>query len=571
MNAETIHRRRWWILSVLVICLLVVILDNTILNVALRSIQQDLGASQAQMQWAVDSYALVFAGLLITAGVLGDRLGRQRVLVCGLAVFGLTSLLCSFANSSASLIIFRGLMGIGAAFVVPQTLSIIQNVFEPHERPKAIGIWAAASGAAIALGPIAGGLLLKFFWWGSIFLVNVPICIVGVIAIWFLVPNSKDPHPGRLDPLGVVLSMVSMIVLVYGVIEGGNSNDWLAWNTLGAIVLGLALLTLFVWLQRRSDHPTIDMTLFKNRHFSAGVVVIATTFFALMGSTFYLAYFMQAVRDYTPLAAGCALVAMALPVMVMSGLSAKLSHRFGPKLVAGTGMTLFALAMASYFFSTQHMDQWVIELQLVVMGLGMGLIMSPATNSIMSAVPRNKAGAGSAVNNTIRQVAAALGVAILGSILSVAFRANLGDDASAQVATKLDQPVAIVQQLPADAQVSTFVTKDDAQSIGNAGEFAANAAQALKTRGELLKGKVTDQQVVAAKANAEQVLGDYVQDAKSSFMTGMHLTTLIAALVLLLGALVAFGFLPSRKEFGVQTTVPTGPGAAPPAEPVLAH
>ncbi|MBV9594338.1 MAG: MFS transporter, partial [Actinobacteria bacterium] len=197
------HNRRWVILAVLVVCLLVVILDNTILNVALKTIQSDLGASQSQMQWAVDSYALVFAGLLITAGVLGDRLGRKKVLLFGMLAFGATSALCSFANSSTELILFRSLMGIGAAAVQPQTLSIIQNVFEPRERGKAIGIWAGASGMAIALGPIAGGALLKYFWWGSIFLINVPIVVVGVIAIFFLVPDSRDPRPGRLAPLGV--------------------------------------------------------------------------------------------------------------------------------------------------------------------------------------------------------------------------------------------------------------------------------------------------------------------------------------------------------------------------------
>ena len=217
------------------------------------------------MQWAVDSYALVFAGLLITWGVLGDRLGRKKVLIVGLAIFGAMSAVCSFADSAGELIAFRALMGIGAAAVQPQTLSIIQNVFEPRERPKAIGIWAGASGMAIALGPITGGLLLRYFWWGSIFLVNVPIVIVAIIAIFVLVPDSKDPHPGRLDPFGVLLSIVSLVVLVYGVIQGGNNNDWLAWNTSGAIVLGLVLLAVFAWTQARSTHPTIDVALFKNR------------------------------------------------------------------------------------------------------------------------------------------------------------------------------------------------------------------------------------------------------------------------------------------------------------------
>jgi DHA2 family integral membrane protein (MFS transporter) len=548
-DPESIRDRRWAILGVLVLCLLVVILDNSILNVALKTIQQDLGTSLSQMQWAVDSYALVFAGLLIPAGVLGDRWGRQRFLFIGMITFGATSALCSFATSSTSLIVFRALMGIGAAMVMPQTLSIIQNVFEPAERPKAIGIWGGASGAAIALGPITGGLLLKFFWWGSIFLVNVPIAIIGAILIWWLVPESKDPRPHRLDPVGIVLSIVAVFVLVYGVIEGGNSNDWLAWNTLGAVLVGVALLALFVWLQIRSDHPTIDMTLFKNRHFSAGVATISVTFFAMMGATFYLAYYLQAIRGYSPLLAGTCLVAMAVTVMVTAPMSAQLSPRFGPNIVTGSGQLLFAITMGCYILATQHMPVWVIELLMVGMGIGMGLTMAPASNAVMSAVPREKAGAGSAVNNTVRQVAAALGVAILGSLLSVVFQSHLGADASKNAAAKLDQPAAIVQQLPASAQVSSVVTADDTKSIGNAYEFALSAQDALQKRAALLDGKVTQQQMENAKAGARQTLGGFVGDSKSAFMTAVHVTTVIAALALLLGSLIAFRFFPTRAEF----------------------
>jgi DHA2 family integral membrane protein (MFS transporter) len=548
-DPEAIHNRRWTILGVLVLCLLVVILDNSILNVALKTIQETLGASLSDMQWAVDSYALVFAGLLIPAGVLGDRWGRQRFLLIGMITFGATSALCSFATSSTSLILFRALMGIGAAMVMPQTLSIIQNVFEPDERPKAIGIWGGASGAAIALGPITGGLLLKFFWWGSIFLVNVPIAILAAVLIWWLVPDSKDPKPYRLDPAGITLSIVAVFILVYGVIEGGNSNDWLSWKTLGAILLGVALLALFVVMQLRSDHPTIDMTLFKKRHFSAGVATISTTFFAMMGATFYLAYYLQAIRGYSPLLAGTCLVAMAVTVMIAAPVSAQLSPRYGPNVVTGSGQLLFALTMGAYILATQDMPIWVIELILVGMGIGMGLTMAPAANAIMSAVPREKAGAGSAVNNTVRQVAAALGVAILGSVLSVVFQANLGADASKQVAAKLDQPAAVVQQLPANAQVSSVVAQDDTKSIGNAGEFANSAKQALQNRAELLKGVATQQQMDAAKANAQKALGGFVSDAKSAFMTALHLTTIIASLALLVGALIAFRYFPTRREF----------------------
>jgi len=479
-----------------------------------------------------------------------------------MVAFGATSALCSFANSPTTLILFRALMGIGAAAVQPQTLSIIQNVFEPSERPKAIGIWAGASGMAIALGPIAGGALLKYFWWGSIFLVNVPIVIVGVVAIFFLVPNSKNPRPGRLDPFGVVLSMVALVVLVYGVIEGGNTNEWLRWNTLGAILLGVALLALFVRSQARSTHPTIDVSLFRNRHFSAGVGAIGVTFFALMGATFYLAYFLQAVRGYTALAAGVALIAVAGAVMVAAPLSARLSARFGPRAVTGAGMAIFGLTMMSYGLATRTMPQWVIEIMMVGFGVGMGLVMTPATNAIMSAVPREKAGAGSAVNNTVRQVAGALGVAILGSLLAVVFRSHLGSDAPAQLANRLDQPAAVVSKLPADARVGTYVKKDASESIGGSLEYVGKAAGALQERGKLAGTPPTS----AQQAQAQQAIGEFVDKSKDSFMSAMRVASVVSGLIGLLGAVGAFLFLPTRREHAEQTT-----NAPATDEPALAH
>ncbi|WP_375489636.1 MFS transporter [uncultured Jatrophihabitans sp.] len=566
MDQETIQKRRWGILAVLVLCLLVVIIDNTILNVALKTIQSDLNASQSDMQWAVDSYALVFAGLLITWGVLGDRVGRKRILMIGLFLFGAMSAVTAFAHSSTELIVFRALMGIGAAAVQPQTLSIIQNVFEPRERPKAIGIWAGASGMAIALGPITGGILLKYFWWGSVFLVNVPIVVVALVAIYFLVPESKNPQPGRLDPLGVLLSIVALVVLVYGVIEGGNSGKWLRWDTLGAVLLGVVLLALFIWTQHRSTHPTIDVGLFRNRHFSSGAAAIAAAFFALQGSTFYLAYYLQAVRNYSPLLAGVALIGVAAAVMIAAPLSARLSGRFGPRAVVGFGMTLVAIGLASYALATQHQSIWLIEVRLVAFGFGMGLTMSPATNAIMSAVPREKAGAGSAVNNTVRQVAGALGVAILGSVLVIVFRNDLGTHAPQAAATKLDRPAAVVSKLPSSQRVSAQVSSDSDQSIQNALTFAGNAADALQARGKAQGANLSPAQLRQEQAQARTVLTGFVSSTKSSFMSAMQITSLFGGLAALIGALVALVFLPGRREYeqmsGGPATAPSGDEAA---------
>ncbi len=546
MDTETIQRRRWAILGVLVVCLLVVILDNTILNVALKTIQQDLAASQSQMQWAVDSYSLVFAGLLIPFGVLGDRLGRKRLLVGGLLMFGAMSALTAFAQNPTELIIFRGLMGIGAAAVQPQTLSIIQNVFEPEERGKAIGIWAGAAGLGIAIGPLAGGALLKYFWWGSVFLVNVPLVVVGVLAIIMVVPDSKDPRPGHLDPTGIVLSMIGLGVLVYGIIEGGNSNDWLAWNSLGAIVLGVVLMVVFVVLERRSSHPTIDMSLFKNRQFASGGLVIALAFFALQGATFYLAYFLQAIRGYTPLAAGVALIAVAAGQMIGAPQSSRLTGRFGTRSVTGVGLLLVTASMSGYGFAKQSTPQWMIEVLMFFLGFGLGITMAPATTAIMSAVPREKAGAGSAVNNTVRQVAGALGVAVLGSILAVVFRSHLGESTPAQLAQKLDQPAAVVQKLPAAQQVAPLVHKDTSESIGAALEYIGSINKVIGDR--IAATPASQQPTAQQQAQGKAAVLDFLQQSKDSFVKAMNLTSFFAAGFALLGSIIAFSFLPGRER-----------------------
>jgi Na+/melibiose symporter-like transporter len=396
---------------------------------------------------------------------------------------------------------------------------------------------------------------------GSVFLVNVPFVIVGVIAIMLVVPNSQNPRPGRLDPLGVVLSIVALVVLVYGVIQGGNSNEWLRWNSLGAILLGVALLGLFVYSQARSTHPTIDVTLFRNRHFSSGVAAIAVTFFVLMGSTFYLAYFLQAVRGYTALAAGVALVAVAATIMITSPLSAGLSARFGPRIVTGSGLAIFGVSIAAYGLATRTMPQWVIEVLMAGFGIGMGLVMTPATNAIMSAVPREKAGAGAGVNNTVRQVAAALGVAVLGSILAVAFRNDLGADAPARLAAQLDRPAAVAQ-LPADAKVATYVKHDSSESIGGALEYVGNAVGALQQRAKLSGGAAPPAQV----QQGQQAIGAFIDAAKDSFMSAMRITSVIAGLIGLLGSIAAFTFMPTRREHALHTAS----AHAPADEPVVA-
>src|SRR5205823_4523525 len=302
-----VYRRRWIILGVLITSLMAIVLDNTVLNVALKTIAQPhggLGASQSQLEWAINSYTLVFAGLLFTFGVIGDRIGRRRMLMVGLAAFGLFSLVTAYAHSPGQLVWARAAMGLGAAAVMPQTLSIISNVFEPAERPRAIGIWAMAVGIGVAIGPVVGGLLLAHFWWGSVFLLNVPFTAAGAAAVWLVVPESKNPDPGRIDYVGVLASVVGLVLLVYGIIQGGEKGSWVHADVLGPIAAGVAVLAFFAWYEARLRHPSLDVRLFRNPRLSSAVGALSLVFFGMMGALFFLSFYLQSVRGYSALQAG---------------------------------------------------------------------------------------------------------------------------------------------------------------------------------------------------------------------------------------------------------------------------
>jgi MFS family permease len=275
MDSQTIYRRRWVILSVLIVGLLAIVIDNTVLNVALKTIAEPrggLGASQSQLEWAINSYTLVFAGLLFTFGVIGDKVGRKRMLMIGLALFGVASLLSAYSRSPEQLIFARAAMGLGGAAVMPQTLSIISNVFEPAERPRAIGLWAMAVGIGVATGPVLGGILLDHFWWGSVFLINVPVTALGAIAAAILVPESRNAAAGKIDYVGVLLSIVGLILLVYGIVQGGDTASWVHLDVLGPIAGGLAVLAGFAWYETRIAHPSLDVRLFRDRRQETSMV-----------------------------------------------------------------------------------------------------------------------------------------------------------------------------------------------------------------------------------------------------------------------------------------------------------
>ena len=423
------HPRRWTILAVLVVSLLVVVLDNTVLNVAMRTITdpvRGLGASQADMEWAINSYTLVFAGLLFTAGVLGDRIGRRRMLVTGLVLFGLASLASAYSHTPGQLIWARALMGIGAAAVLPSTLSIISNVFDPRERGRAIGVWAGAVGLGVAIGPVVGGALLEKFWWGSVFLINVPIIAAGLIAIAILVPESKDPKPGRVDVLGVLGSIVGLVALVYGIIDGGE-HGFGRLQSWGSILVGLGVLALFVWHEKRSDHPSLDVRLFRERRFTSAVGAVGLVFFAAMGTLFFLSFYLQLLRGYTPLQAGLLMTPFAAAQLIFAPRSAAMVKRYGPKAVCAAGLALVTVSLAGFSMVGATTPIWALLVITFVQGAGMANVIPPATESVMSSLPREKAGVGSAISNTMRQVGGALGVAVLGSLLSAVYRGQITD------------------------------------------------------------------------------------------------------------------------------------------------
>jgi len=424
VDKEYDHSKRWWTLAVLCLSLVIVVVGNTVLNVALPTLVRELHASNSALQWVVDAYGLVFAGLLLTAGAIGDRFGRKGALTTGLIIFGSASTAAAFCHSSAQLTVFRAIMGIGAALIMPATLSILSNVFPPHERAKAIAIWAGLAGAGAALGPVAGGFLLEHFWWGSVFLVNVPLVLTALGGGRVLVPNSRDPHADPLDPVGAALSMAGLGALLYGIIEG-PVQGWTAPATLGPIFSGLAVLVVFGLWELRAEYPMLDLRFFKSPTFSAATAAINMVFFAMFGSFFLLTQYLQLVLGYSALEAGVRMLPSAFAMMVAAPSSAKFVERFGSRKVVSTGLLIVGLGLLLLAQSDVNTPYWHLVIAIMTMSLGMGLSMAPSTTGIMASIPLRKAGVGSAVNDTTRELGGALGVAVLGSLLGSKFTALL--------------------------------------------------------------------------------------------------------------------------------------------------
>jgi EmrB/QacA subfamily drug resistance transporter len=486
------YPRRWWALAVLSLGLLVISLDNTILNVALPSLSDDLGATSSELQWIVDAYMLVFAGLLLTAGSLGDRFGRKRALTLGLFIFGAASAASAMAQTPATLIAGRALMGIGGALIMPSTLSIVTATFPADERPKAIGIWAAVAGIGIAIGPVAGGWLVENASWHWVFLVNVPFVLIALAAGQRLIPESRDPSQSRLDPIGAAISTAGLGTLLWGIISASD-RGWGDQLVVGALILGALMLALFIWFERRTESPMLDMAVFRNPRFSASSLAITIAFFVLMGMMFFLTQYLQEVLGLSPFDAGVRMLPVAAGMVVGGPLGARLAERFGVKLVVASGLAFVAGAMALLAQTDVGGPYGLIAAALGLMGFGMGTAMSPATDAIMGTLDERHLSVGSAMNDTTRLVGGALGVAVLGSLMT----SHYGD---------------AMQSAPAAAQ----------DSVGAAHAVAAHLPTAA--------GSALD-----AAANA-------------AFVDAMHMVLYVSVAILAVGVAITLRFVPARAQ-----------------------
>ncbi|WP_152990565.1 MFS transporter [Sphaerimonospora mesophila] len=456
------HPRRWWILGVLCLSLLVLVVDNTVLNLAIPSLMRDLGASPADIQWIIDAYILVFAGLLLTAGSLSDRYGRRRFLIIGLVLFGGASLVATLVTEPWQLIGARALMGIGGSILMPSTLSILITVFDDSERRKAIAAWSAVAMVGVIAGPTLGGFMLQHFWWGSVFLLNVPIAAIAIIAAVLLMPESRGPARG-LDPLGAVLSVVGMAALVLLFIEGPRAG-WSSAQALGgAAVAVLALGGLVLW-ERRCAHPMLPLGLFRERDFSGASFSIVLMSFGVGAVLLMLTQYLQFVLGYGELRAGLALLPYAVSAALFNAVGAGLGQRVSNRTLVATGMVVVALGFGALATVGPSDGYGKLVVALLVIGVGGGLAGPAAYATLMGAVPPDHAGVGSALNDTVQQTGSALGIAVVGSVLAGVYTAGMPERAPAAARESIDVALRLGDAGLARTAKESFVS---AMSLGS--------------------------------------------------------------------------------------------------------
>ena len=498
--------RRWLVLVVLCIAVFLIVVDNTIVNVALPSLSRDLRASDSSLQWIVDGYSLPFAAFLLAGGALSDRLGRKRIIMVGLVAFAVFSFMASSAHSVTSLVTARALMGASAALIFPATLSSVTVVFsDPTERAKAFGVWGATTGVAIALGPVAGGLLLDHFWYGSIFLVNVPLAIVGLFFIGVFVPESSSPARGRFDFAGLILGTLGVGALVLGIIQG-PSWGWVTAKTLGLFAAAAVIGWLFVRWELGRDEPMMDVRIFASRVFSTGAGAIAVNFFCLFGFIFLFTQYFQLILGHSALSAGVHTTPFAAMIIVATPVAATAALRFGTRAIVTLGLVIIGFAlmwMATLSAHAAYLGPVVGS--MLTFALGFSLVNAPATAAVMATLSRNQVGSGAAGNETTRELGGTLGVAVIGSV----FASSFGPD----VRRSLE---------PLTSRGLTRAQIDAAQS-------SMQAARAV---------------VAHLAPSAQARVGT---DMTSAFMQGLHRGCLVGAGVAVVSGAVVFASLPARN------------------------
>ncbi|MFF4905021.1 MFS transporter [Streptomyces sp. NPDC001260] len=529
-QTERPYARRWWALLVLCLSLLIIVMANTALTVAAPDMTRDLGLSSADLQWVIDGYTVPYAALMLLFGAIGDKYSRRGALLLGLTVFAGGAVFGYLADSAATVIAARAVMGTGAALIMPATLSLLAATFPRAERAKAITLWTATAGLAIAAGPVVAGALLKNHGWASTFLINVPIAAVALVASLFLVPPSKAGHSDRVDHVGGLLSVVWIGSLVYMIIEGPHFG-WGVKAVTAAVVAGAGLLAFVAW-ELRHPRPVLDVRRFAHRGFAGANLAVALFFLAVFGAFYYLTQHLQFVLGYDALQTGLRMLPLAGAVFVGSAVTGRLTPRVGMKWTVTAGMVggTTALALLTRIDATSSYGDFLAP--LIILGLAIGLALSPCTDAIMGAFPESQLGVGGAVNDTSIELGGSLGIAILGSLLATSYSGHLSDATAGS-------------RLPA----ATLATAQD--SVG-AGYAVAQGISEKARQAAAQAARATDpQQAAQLKAQARELAAGARQMADavgSSFSSAVAHTSLIGAVVLGIGTVVVALLLPGRPK-----------------------
>lgn len=486
------------------IVLFIISIDNTVLNLSLPSIANELKATASQLQWVVDAYTLIFASLLITTGAIGDRYGRKRSLIMGLALFGLGSLGAALSISTIMLIIFRGILGLAGALVMPSTLSILIDVFrDGKERAKAIAFWSSIFSIGAGIGPLIGGILINSFNWSSVFYLNLPIVAIGIMGGIILVPESSDPATPKPDLPGVLLSIVGLISLVYGMIRAGEVG-WTSGVVLLTFGIAFVFLAAFIWWENHSTNPMLPLEFFKNMAFTGANAALTISAFAMMGGMYFFSQFFQSVQGYSPLVAALCMLPMTPVVFISTMTSVRVDRKLGTKFTMSLGLLLSGLGLYLFSqFAAIDTPYWFILIAIIFLGMGIGFTMSPATTSIMNSLPPNRAGIGSAMNDTTRQLGGALGIAVLGALMNGIYRQDLNQLSGANGFSEV-----VIEEIRGSVQSAHLLARE----LGG---------------------------------NLETLI---VQASSQAFVHGMKQALFIASIVMVIAAITAWSILPGKEK-----------------------